>query len=146
MPFYKQPGTPRPTARRYDYSGHPDTAKCQGTTLPIYWPRRQLCRDKLTHFAVCYHAREHTLGKGSTPNGRTNGTARAPAPICVRSTTHYQPSTPDGSTAPCLEIERTYSRSCEPDTAGCQHTQRLSDFETTICASVVNGKAFTTCC
>jgi hypothetical protein len=105
MLFSKQPGTPRPTARRYDYSGHPDTAKWQGTTLPIFWPMRQLYRERHTRFALCCHAREHTSGKESTLNGRKNGTTQAAAPICVRSTTHCRPNTPDGSTALCLEIE-----------------------------------------
>jgi hypothetical protein len=145
MPFYKQPGTTRPTAHRFDCSGYPDIAKFPRMTLPICWPKRQPYRKKHTRFAFCYHAREHTLGKGFTPNRRKNGTSQALALICVRSTTNYQPSTRDGSTAPCLENERTYQHSCEPDTAVYQHTQRPADCETTISVSGAKGKAFTTC-
>ena len=63
---------------------------------------------KHTRSAFCCRKIEHTSSKRPTPNGRKNGTSRAPAPIYVRSTIHYRPSTPDNSTALCLEIERTY--------------------------------------
>ena len=108
MPFYKQPETLRPRAYQFDYSGYPDFAKCPGTTLPICWLRRQPYRGRPTRSTFCYHAREHTLGKGSTPNGRKNGTTRAPTRIYVRSTTHCRLSTLNDSTAPCLEIEGAY--------------------------------------
>jgi hypothetical protein len=78
---------------RQEYQGlrHIDSTTVDTRTLRS--TRERCCRltsQRCSHtgtntpgFAFCCHAREHTLGKGSTLNGRRNGASQPPAPISV---------------------------------------------------------------